>query len=704
MPRTSSRNDDMSSVSESNDRSTVVTYSEAIVDAKQFGDKTIGMLPGLALNLNNVTGPGMVQMPQVAATGGIIPTVLMVLVSWVLSSCSSTMMLESIKMMPGNSKFEQRIEFTTLAKHFFRGKLQWAYYLTLFIFMLSFQTTLIASVIESSQTTDSCFIEIFGKSCALQFHDNESIEVNGSTSFGFRCVDGGASTSDSPFGDNAYVISLGFVFVAALALPLGYWNLDDNIGVQVVACGLLCLIVMEWLIQSFAHGLVFDPTDEQTANEGYGGVPVAQSNLDDVFGIVLFNYAFVTTLPSWVNEKKVGVPINKTVWSATAVGTAMFILCGIICAAGYDFTGDSDLLSIFTNKNTMGVSVLTRIMSYTFPFAALVSGIPILSIIIRYNLLENNVCGTMWANFWGGVFPWIMSIALYTGSGLNTVTKWSGLLIIVPLNFVLPVYFYIRALQDSTEAVSVDGEAGHLLADDPKEGDVALQHAFSPGDDVDVWIPGHQWVHATVVYVNEQERISVDNVNESAGGFEKVVMYTVQPVDTKLDQRDVAAGNLRLRTVDPDTGSVRHQTGSVYEVEEETTEPQVKPQTAEQVLLDKLQLKLDGYEQRMADLRKEIKVFVMQFSGDEEQQHLKKLTQKEVVRLQRKVDRVIQKMEDIRALDGDGAETMLTSAQKDELFTALPSSWDLSTKIAIGWSIIIISCILNVFAFVYAFV
>ena len=699
------------------DRSTVVTYSEAVVPSGAFGAKTIGMIPGLALNINNVTGPGMVQMPQVAATGGWIPTTLMVMLSFFLSSFSSTMMLEAIKRMPGNSKFEQRIEFTTLAKHFFRGRHVWAYYATLFVFMMSFQTTLIASVIESSQTTDSCFIEIFGKSCALQLHNNESIHTDGSSSFGFRCVgDGEDGSGDSPFGNDAYVISLGFAFVLMIALPLGYWNLDDNINVQVVACAVLFVIVAEWVVQSFVRGLVFDPSDHQIS-EGYGGVPVAKSNLDDIFGIVLFNYAFVTTLPSWVNEKKVGVPINKSVWYASGIGTAMFLLVGILCAAAYDFTGSSDLLAQFTNSSTQGSTLLTRIMAYLFPFSALVSGIPIQSIIIRYNLLENNICRTAWANFWGGVFPWLMSIVLYTGSALNDITKWSGLLIIVPLNFALPVYFYIRALRDGEDYTEgSEGEDTALLAEDErnKDHEAAKLRTYATSDDVDVWIPGHQWVLCTIMSVQHQIRDDVEDVNGESVAH---ITYTVRPKDGKIAPRDVVAENIRIHGEDA-TGAVHTHLGSLCVVEEHPNEKR-KPQTVcspptsqktqiilqqtEQIKLDKLQVKLDQYEQDMADLRAEIKVFVTQFAEDSEQQQTKRLHQQEIIRLQRKVDKLIQKMEDIRAQDAEGDDTMLTSAQVDELFTALPTSWSTQRKMTMAWTMIAVSIVLNVTALIYNF-
>lgn len=42
-------------------------------------------------------------------------------------------------------------------------------------------------------------------------------------------------------------------------------------------------------------------------------VPMITKNQSQVVGTIVFNYAFVTSVPSWVNEKKKGVGINKTV-------------------------------------------------------------------------------------------------------------------------------------------------------------------------------------------------------------------------------------------------------------------------------------------------------------------------------------------------------------------------------------------------------
>ena len=40
-----------------------------------------------------------------------------------------------------------------------------------------------------------------------------------------------SNASASPFGDD-YVLSLGYLFVLLISLPMGMYNLDDNIVVQ----------------------------------------------------------------------------------------------------------------------------------------------------------------------------------------------------------------------------------------------------------------------------------------------------------------------------------------------------------------------------------------------------------------------------------------------------------------------------------------
>jgi len=41
-------------------------------------------------------------------------------------------------------------------------------------------------------------------------------------------------------------------------------------------------------------------------------VPAIGSNFTSVLGVVVFNFAMITSIPSWVNEKKESVSIEKS--------------------------------------------------------------------------------------------------------------------------------------------------------------------------------------------------------------------------------------------------------------------------------------------------------------------------------------------------------------------------------------------------------
>ncbi len=47
--------------------------------------------------------------------------------------------------------------------------------------------------------------------------------------------------------------------------------------------------------------------------------------------------------------------------------------------------------------------------------AALLTGIPVMSVIVRYNLVENDICGKLPANLFAVVFPWFVALFFYAG-------------------------------------------------------------------------------------------------------------------------------------------------------------------------------------------------------------------------------------------------------------------------------------------------
>ena len=48
-----------------------------------------------------------------------------------------------------------------------------------------------------------------------------------------------------------------------------------------------------------------------------------------MLGTILFNFGFVTTVPSWVNEKEPGTRVNPVMWSSTTLCVFIFCVMGI---------------------------------------------------------------------------------------------------------------------------------------------------------------------------------------------------------------------------------------------------------------------------------------------------------------------------------------------------------------------------------------
>lgn len=183
---------------------------------------------------------------------------------------------------------------------------------------------------------------------------------------GWQCVsaDGQLGGADSPFG-NAFVISIGYVITMAVTIPMGFMNLDDNIWVQYGGFVLLCVCVIAWCIQFFVTGL---DTSRMPSVHGSGMgavlptvryysdclcsvayrlhhvcddyvcvvvvIAVRLPRLSLIFSPsagtvqVVFNWGFLTTLPSWLNEKSPNVSVSKATWVSIAISMAMFMALG----------------------------------------------------------------------------------------------------------------------------------------------------------------------------------------------------------------------------------------------------------------------------------------------------------------------------------------------------------------------------------------
>lgn len=388
-----------------------------------FGSKTIGTIPGVFLLVNNMTGAGTPLLPLMFQQAGWVVSTITLLLVTILSGLSATMLCEAMKQMPGNKHFQGRAEYATVAR-FYLG--EWPYWITQLLLNLSLLSLNLVSMLETIQVLDWTIVRVFGCTCGLIFEPDP----------GFRCVCPAVGTclhQDSPFG-HGMVIGCGYLLCLLLIVPLGYLNLDDNIGVQSACTIIQTCIFIKWIITFFMRGF--------TAS----AVPAIGTQQASVLGQIVINYAFSVTVPSWCNEKRRSSNVNRTVWTAVLSSTLIYLSVGLLGGFSFPNLNDSDILTAI-NRASNG-SVIDQISVYLFPLIVVASGIPIYSIIIRYNLVENNICSRRWANVWAVLLPWILVIPLTAGNDVfNNVTNITSLLFQLPINLTIPFIIYWKAMR-----------------------------------------------------------------------------------------------------------------------------------------------------------------------------------------------------------------------------------------------------------------
>ena len=379
------------------------------------------MLGSVALLINNVTAGSMVVLPQTFQQAGWVLPVMCLFGVAALSCVCGLLLIEAMTLVPGNNRFQKRMEYTNIAQFYFPP---WLYWVAQIFYQLSIMAQNVSMIIQSVQVMDFTLVALTGYSCAIpQF----------SPGFAFTCNYPGGYTTDgvSPFGD-WYLVSLGWLVTCAVVMPLGFIDLDDNDAVQKGGFFAVLTIVIVWCGLSLTQPYGLDNVTH------FGG------QYDSMMGAVLFNFAIVYTIPSWVNEKKPSVPIVKALAFSMCAAAAIFSCLGYCGGAG--FPPPQNNQTLLNQIYSIG-SKISAVTFFLFPACVNLTSIPVNSIMQRYNLKEAGVCGPKWAAFWGVVLPWLLAIPLYTGNGYQTLVTWSGLVLLSSVNFIFPPIIYLIAVR-----------------------------------------------------------------------------------------------------------------------------------------------------------------------------------------------------------------------------------------------------------------
>jgi len=398
-----------------------------------FGAKSIGVVGGLSMLINNILGPGIANFPGMFQQAGWLPPLLTIAVCALSSLVSGELLVMAMRRMPGNSNFENRVEYSTLCRHYFPQRCATV---CIIVFQLAMFSANISNIVQTSQVFDSTIDAIFGDSCAMELYPRP---------FHFFC---GTSTSDiTPFGTGKIVLSIGALTVAVGSLPLGYWNLDDNMVVQNIAMLFIIMSLAGWLTVFCILGL--DPVRVPAARPAHG-----IGSLQGLGGTILFNFMFISTLPSWVCEKHPSVTAGFVVTWSLVAASVIFAFVGIFGAMAFPeyWHSDNTILSELHHiEGSPALRFSAQLAVDVYAVAANLSSIPIFSIMMRYNLIEQGTLGPKAAGFVAVVLPWVASVMLYCGTGFDKTVQFAGTFTSSIVNLIVPSLFFIASQRQGSQ-------------------------------------------------------------------------------------------------------------------------------------------------------------------------------------------------------------------------------------------------------------
>jgi hypothetical protein len=287
----------------------------------------------------------MMSLPQVFVAAGYIPACCCILLVCVASSITGTLFTQAISEIPGNHKFTKNITYATAFRTLVDAK---SAMIAERIFIVACFIQCSAGIVQASQSLDSFIASyLVGNTYALQIYPSIKF-LSWSESL---CGEGDIHNTGPDalqncvpfFADGPLIITLGYLIVICLFLPLGLRNLKETMIIQLISFAFLVIVMIQFNTEFFSVGLT-------------EAIPAFGPDLSQLVGVVLFNFDYVLTLPAWLIEKKVTVDANKVIWSTATFCSLLYLTFGFFGAKA--FGPDSEKMMALLESNE--VPVLTK--------------------------------------------------------------------------------------------------------------------------------------------------------------------------------------------------------------------------------------------------------------------------------------------------------------------------------------------------------
>jgi hypothetical protein len=351
-------------------------------------------------------------------------------------------MADTVSQVPGNRSFDKCIEFSDCFLIFWSRR---SYVVTQILFFLCATCLNVAAIVDTAEVVDS-FLGFHYKTVGWTASYNKWQSWSQPACSHNRTEEEDVATCDvEPFGDEGtygdYIISMGYIIAAAVFVPICLMDLKENTAWQIFGFALLCSLSLYFCI-AFAgyHSLTLD------------NVTLWGFQWSDMLGVILFNFALVMAVPSWLHEKKDTVSVKKVVYGSTAIAMILYVSVGILGAFAIPHVKVNMLEPMVSGAYGKGLQMTGSL----FAFVIIGLDIPLFSVLCRYNLTHSGLCSNFVANILVVWIPWLGSWLFYQGDKIGKLLEWGGVLLTSTLAFVLPLYISLRAMVKNGQKGSID--------------------------------------------------------------------------------------------------------------------------------------------------------------------------------------------------------------------------------------------------------
>ena len=189
-------------------------FTHAFSDSSQ---KSIGMLGSMAIAVNALAGPAILQLPFTFQQAGIVPTTTVLIFVAAISALCCMHMANVVSKVPGNFRFDKEVEFSDPFRTFWSKR---AYIATQILFYLCTLSVNVAAIIDTAEVLDSFLGHLMG-TWGFAFDDWEFQQWSHDHPCSRRKVRKGICM---PFADTSVygdvLLTSGYLITAAVFLPI----------------------------------------------------------------------------------------------------------------------------------------------------------------------------------------------------------------------------------------------------------------------------------------------------------------------------------------------------------------------------------------------------------------------------------------------------------------------------------------------------